>query len=105
MRWSVLGIDLGSRISLSSLSGSKKLKVFEPRLNITLKPGSFIALKGAIGLYQQELLIVTEENEVINLYELWLIIPSYLNPSIAIHYISGINIMFADNFNFGIERL
>lgn len=103
LRWKFLGVDIGSRINLASLSGNKKLKVFEPRFNFTLKPFSFIAFKGAIGLYQQELITITDENEVINLYEPWIILPSYLIPPNAFHYIGGLEIFIMNNFSLDIE--
>lgn len=103
LRWNFLGIDAGTRINLSSLSGSKKLKTFEPRFSFTLKPFSFIALKGSAGLYQQELITITDENEVINLYEPWTILPSYLIPPAAVHYIGGIDISFTNNLSLTAE--
>ncbi|MEG8988134.1 carboxypeptidase-like regulatory domain-containing protein [Ignavibacteria bacterium 4148-Me] len=103
LRWNFIGIDAGTRINLSSLSGNDNLKTFEPRFSFTLKPFSFIALKGSIGLYQQELITITDENEVINLYEPLTILPSYLIPPAAIHYIGGIDISFTNNLNLTAE--
>lgn len=102
LRWNFLGIDIGSRINLASASGSKKINLFEPRFSMTLKPFSFLALKGAVGVYQQELIRVTDENEVINLYEPWIIVPSYLNPLKAIHYIGGIE-KSLNKFDFSVK--
>ena len=69
MQFGFFGLDFGTRLNLATLSTNKGSAVLEPRLSFTLNPFDAVAIKGAWGLYQQELITVTDENEVINLYE------------------------------------
>lgn len=85
-----LGIDIGSRINLTGLS-QNGLEILEPRINLTYKLIPEINFKLAWGLYQQNLVSLTSENEVISLFEPWIIIPSYLDVARSVHYIGGIS--------------
>jgi hypothetical protein len=103
MRWDALGIDIGSRFNLITLS--RKASVFaEPRLNVTynILPG-LISLKGAYGIYTQELITITNENEIISLFEPWIIVPAYLSVPKAIHYVAGLDFTPYQNTTFSVE--
>jgi hypothetical protein len=90
LRWDDLGVDIGTRVNVLSLT-NKHAAIFEPRINITynLLPG--FAVKAAWGIYTQELITLINENEVISLFEPWLISPDYLETPQASHYIAGIS--------------
>ncbi len=92
LQFDFLGVDIGTRLNLATLSSNKSTKFLEPRLNFTISPFEWLAFKGAAGIYQQELTTVSDENEVINLFEPWIISPSYLIPATANHYILGTEI-------------
>lgn len=98
LQWEQLGLDAGIRYNLSNLSRNPNAFNMEPRLNLTSRINSIISIKGAWGIYKQELTTITNENEVINIFEPWLIIPDYLLPSKSTHYIGGIKFDFSDNF-------
>ncbi len=89
------GADVGSRVNLIGLH-EKGSFIFEPRASFTYRIFSDISIKAAWGIYLQELTTITNENEVISLFEPWVIIPEYLEPSKAIHYATGID-LFPDN--------
>lgn len=88
LRYENFGADIGSRYNLSGLSRNGG-GIIEPRVSLSYRPVPFAALKGAWGIYSQEVSTIADENEVINLFEPWVIIPDYLNPSTAIHYVIG----------------
>jgi hypothetical protein len=88
MRFDSFGMDVGSRYNLSGLSRNGG-GILEPRVSLTYRPLPFAALKGAWGIYSQEVSTIADENEVINLFEPWIITPEYMNPSTAIHYVAG----------------
>ena len=98
-----LGMDVGTRINLSNLSQNQKAESFEPRASFTLRVLPKVSIKGAWGLYQQELTTVSDENEVINIFEPWIISPSYLIPATATHYILGLETEPFSNFTFNVE--
>ncbi|OGU55236.1 MAG: hypothetical protein A2V66_01075 [Ignavibacteria bacterium RBG_13_36_8] len=99
-----LGIEIGTRINLTGLAGGRKqIHIFEPRLSFTFNIIPQISLKGACGVYQQELTTVSDENEIINIFEPWLVIPDYLEPTTAIHCILGTQINPYDILSLSVE--
>lgn len=103
LQFDFLGLDVGTRLNLTTLSNNKKAKFIEPRVNITIAPFEWLAFKGAAGIYQQELTTVSDENEVINLFEPWIISPDYLIPASAKHYILGTEITPWNFLKFSVE--
>jgi hypothetical protein len=92
------GFDAGARLNLSSLTQSRDNSfLLEPRISTTYRIFPWLALKAAWGIYSQELTTLSDENEVISLFEPWIIIPSYLPVSKAIHYTGGLK---ADIFEY-----
>lgn len=89
LRFENFGADAGLRIN-SGLNSSQGF-YFEPRVNMTYRLFPDLALKAAWGIYQQEVSAITDENEVISLFDPWIIIPNYLKTSQAIHYVAGID--------------
>lgn len=102
MSFERFGLDFGTRFNLISLNKNGLFK-FEPRVSATYVLSSEISIKAAWGIYQQELTTLSNESEVVSLFEPWIIIPSYLDPSRATHYIAGIEISPFDNVSLDIE--
>lgn len=95
--------DIGSRINLTTLSKNESAISYEPRFNVSLGLFDGLSIKGAAGIFQQELTTITNENEVINIFEPWLITPDYLKPANSVHYILGLDATFIPNFTFTVE--
>jgi len=89
-----LGADVGTRLNLTRMAGGGYTGIMEPRTRLTIRLMPEIAIKGAWGIYQQDLTTISDENEVISLYEPWIITPRYLNPSKSTHYTAGIETEF-----------
>ena len=53
LRWDDLGIDIGSRINVITLS-TQRGSILEPRVNMTYRIFPWLALKGDWGLYTQD---------------------------------------------------
>lgn len=102
LRYEDLGIDVGTRLNVISLS-KQRPPIIEPRINLTYRLLPYIALKGAWGIYSQELITLSNENEVISLFEPWVITPNYLKPSSATHYVAGLEYDGIENLNITIE--
>ena len=104
MRYEYFGMDAGTRFNLTRLAKGTSGKYFiEPRIAFTWNLSQLVQLKGAWGMYHQELTTLTDENEVITLFEPWLITPNYLNPANAIHYVAGVYFNFDVDFSLEIE--
>jgi CarboxypepD_reg-like domain/TonB-dependent Receptor Plug Domain len=87
--------DLGSRLNVISLTEKPGL-FLEPRLNVNYSISPLLSIKAAWGIYQQKLVTISDEDEIISLFEPWLVLPSNLKPSTAIHYIGGFDIYLAE---------
>jgi hypothetical protein len=102
MRYEDLGIDIGSRVNAISMSTAKSA-VLEPRVNLSyvIYPG--VTLKGAWGVYTQELITLTNETEIISLFEPWLVTPDYIRVPEAVHYVAGIDVATFGALTFATE--
>lgn len=96
-------LDFGTRINLTTLSRNSSKKGLEPRVNLTLIPFSNFSIKGSAGIFQQELTTINDENEVINIFEPWIVIPDYLPSTTATHYIIGFDYTPFTSLNLGLE--
>lgn len=103
LRWSNFGLDLGTRANATRLAGGGPAYFFEPRASFTYRFIPQIALKSSWGIYLQDLVTVSDENEVVSVFEPWIITPLYLMPSSAIHYIGGFEILPTDFLTLNIE--
>lgn len=103
LQWDFVGVDAGVRLNLTTLSNNKQATFAEPRINFTINPFSFFSIKGAWGIFQQELTTITDENEVINLFEPWIITPDYLPPSNSQHFILGGELRPWNSFSLSVE--
>ena len=88
-----LGADFGSRLNLTRLAGGGHDEIFiEPRINLLYKLAPGISLKAAWGLYQQDIVAITDEDEVVSLFDPWSITPLYLIPANSIQYVTGLTV-------------
>ncbi|MBI9072417.1 MAG: TonB-dependent receptor [Melioribacteraceae bacterium] len=102
LRFENFGMDVGSRVNMTFLS-SKAGSVLEPRLNLTYNFSPLLTIKGAIGFFQQDLSTLSNEDDIITIFEPWLITPDYLNPSSATHYIVGLESHLTENLTLKME--
>ena len=97
-----LKADLGSRLNILKLSESPSL-FFEPRVNVVYSLLPTLNLKAAWGIYQQELVTISDEDEVLALFEPWIIIPEYLKTPSSIHYIGGLDYYLTEKLKIDVE--
>ncbi|MGK9367314.1 TonB-dependent receptor [Melioribacter sp. Ez-97] len=103
LRFDNFAVDAGLRFNLASVSQNKEKMFIEPRLNASYTFWNFLTFKGAWGLYQQSLTTVSDEDEIINIFEPWIITPEYLPPAKAMHAIFGVEIGTGNFWKFGVE--
>ncbi|MFH1197521.1 MAG: TonB-dependent receptor [bacterium] len=102
LQFESLGIDLGSRINLIGLSEGGS-SILEPRASFTYQFMPQLVFKAACGSYLQELTTISDESEVISLFEPWIITPNYIKPATAVHYTFGVETKFFDNLSVDVE--
>ena len=103
LRNTFIGADIGLRGHATRLAGGGTSYLIEPRTSITIRLIPEVALKGSWGIFMQDLVTISDENETVLIFEPWIITPNYLKPSTAIHYIAGLEITPATNLSFDIE--
>ncbi|MFC2082248.1 carboxypeptidase-like regulatory domain-containing protein [Bacteroidota bacterium] len=104
LRFEDFAADFGSRFNLTQLArGSSGRYYYEPRVSLSYRITPKIAVKGALGLYHQELTTLSDENDIITFFEPWLITPRYLKPATAVHYVFGLDGELSDELSFEIE--
>jgi outer membrane receptor protein involved in Fe transport len=94
-RWETFGLSLGTRIKFLALTQIRPF-LFEVRGSTTYRPEPFIALKAAVGWYSQEVTTLTDENEIISVFEPWVIVPDYLAAPGALHFLGGITFYLSE---------
>ena len=102
LRYDNLGVDIGARFNVAQLS-DKSGNLVDPRVNITYTFMPQLSLKFAWGRYQQDLITLTKEDQILTLFEPWLITPDYLKPIGSTHYIGGITTRFHENLTIKFE--
>jgi hypothetical protein len=103
LRFSSFGADVGARVNATRLAGGGSTYLFEPRASFTYRIFPELAFKSSWGIYFQDLVTISDENEVVTIFEPWLITPLYLNPSSSIHYIVGLDYNLSAELNFSLE--
>ena len=94
--------DIGTQLNaLKLVEGSSLL--FEPRINLTYSLLPTLNLKAAWGIYQQQLVTISDEDEVLALFEPWIILPDYLKTPNSIHYIGGFEYYLTERFKINLE--
>ena len=104
LRYRNFGMDAGTRVNLTRYSpGGGGTYFLEPRLNLTFRFTPKWAVKASWGIFQQDLTTLSDENEVITLFDPWLITPRYLDPARSFHYIAGIDFDYSNEFSMKLE--
>ena len=97
LRFSNLGASAGARAVLTGLSQSDNSNLLlDPYVNLTYNLTPLITLKASWGIYDQQMTTLSDENEVISLFEPWIITPGYLKPATDLIYSGGATINFTD---------
>ena len=97
LRFTDFGASFGTRVVLTGLSQSDAANfIFDPYVNMTYNLSPLITLKAGWGIYDQQITTLSDENEVISLFEPWIITPGYLKPATDIMYSAGADIYFTD---------
>jgi len=91
LRFEEVGLDIGARYNLTGLTKGGS-GFFEPRISFTYHPFPVFSLKAAWGRYQQEITTISDENEVISLFEPFVLVPDYLHTPRATHYTLGVDL-------------
>ncbi|MBI5472258.1 MAG: TonB-dependent receptor [Ignavibacteriae bacterium] len=101
-RWDTFGLHLGTRVKPIGISKNRP-NLFEPRFSATYRPSDWLALKAAAGWYSQEMITLADENELISIFEPWIIVPDYVDAQQAAHFLFGITTYIGADFTVDLE--
>ncbi|MCX6151811.1 MAG: TonB-dependent receptor [Ignavibacteriales bacterium] len=102
LRFDEFVADAGVRINAAPLASNNNSR-FEPRLNAKFNISPLLSLKVAWGIYSQEMVTLSDDNDIISLFEPWIIVPDYLTAPSAIHYVVGADVNLTENLLFNVE--
>ncbi len=97
-----LKADISSRLNIMNLLDVNSY-FFEPRVNLTYSLLPTLNLKAAWGIYQQELVTISDEDEILPLFEPWIIVPKYLKVPNSVHYIGGFEYYLTERLSLNVE--
>ncbi|GAB1351031.1 TonB-dependent receptor [Ignavibacteriales bacterium] len=102
LRFETFRMDAGMRLNV--VSASEKSPFFlEPRLNITYTPLPILAFRLGVGRFSQNLVTLSNEEELISIFEPWVVVPDYIKPAQATHIIGGIDYYLTEWLKLSIE--
>ena len=102
MRFDNFGCEVGVRISPVSITANPS-QLLLPNVNLTYRLLPQLALKGGFGVYKQEIIAYSDDNDVVSIFEPYLVIPDYLSPSKAIHYMVGFDLDLSSRLTMTVE--
>jgi hypothetical protein len=84
-------VDGGLHVDLGSLfQRDPELTMVQPRLNIAYSVAEGWTLKASYGRFNQNIITVNNEDDVIPIFDAWIRVPSELRAETADHYVAGI---------------
>jgi len=87
-RWDKIGFTIGIRFKFVAVSEYRPL-LYELRGSLTYRLTPSVSVKGSFGWYSQEMTTLSDESELISVFEPWVITPDYLNSARAAHFSLG----------------
>lgn len=83
--------DIGFHSDIIALFGGGNLRsILQPRVNVSYLFDNDWKAKFSFGTFTQHLITLTNEDDVLSLFEAWIFIPENLEPESATHYVAGI---------------
>ncbi|MBW7873471.1 MAG: TonB-dependent receptor [Ignavibacteria bacterium] len=102
MRFENFGLDIGGRLNMTTISKNRG-GFIEPRISSTYKLTDWLTLKAAFGKYSQEITTLVDENDLLSIFEPWIVVPDYLATQEAYHYIFGVKLTPVNNIVLELE--
>ena len=94
--------DVGARLNFAFVLSSVRY-VVEPRTAIRYQLHPNVALKASYGRYHQQVMTVSNEDDIISLFESWIPVPERIQAEEADHYVGGVEITPFDRFELSVQ--
>ncbi|MBI4535243.1 MAG: TonB-dependent receptor [Ignavibacteriae bacterium] len=87
-----LKADIGLHSDVGSLFGrSLSLQALQPRLTLSYHVADMWRIRGSYGAFNQNVITISNEDDVISLFEAWIYVPDDLKPEEAHHVVLGVD--------------
>ena len=98
-------LELGIRSDIFSVLSPNSSDAFEPRAGFAWDINSNLAFKASYARVHQRVITITNEDDVVSLFETWIPVPEDEPSQLADHYIAGFDgdITFVPGLNFNIQ--
>jgi hypothetical protein len=85
-------VDAGLHVEIGSLiAGEEELGALQPRLNLSYELFGNWKLKGSLGTFSQRTITISNEDDVMPIFDAWIKIPANIPPEKAVHFVAGID--------------
>ncbi len=98
-------LELGIRSDIFSVLSTNSADAFEPRIGLSYDASQSLSLKASYARVHQRLVTITNEDDVVSLFETWIPITDDQPSQEADHYIIGIDgdVTFIPGLNFNLQ--
>ena len=96
--------DIGLHGELASVVGGEQgVKAFQPRLNVSYQLFGGWRAKASAGLFSQRSITVSNEDDVMSIFDAWIKVPENLTPEKAIHLVLGVEGNVVENASVSLQ--
>ncbi len=89
--WGDIGFDLGLHLDVMLLfEGYAPYQGIQPRLTFSYNLGDTWVAKASYGTFTQDMIQISNEDDLITLFDAWMFLPDDLRPELARHYVLGL---------------
>ena len=103
-QWGLFRTDLGARAEIGTLFRGRSVKSsLQPRLNLSMDLLGNWKAKAAFGRFSQDVITVTNEDDIIPIFTPWIAVPSNLEPEQADHYVLGLDGNLVEHLSLNVQ--
>ena len=96
--------DVGIHIdALSLFDNGPTLGTLQPRVNVRYQLSDLWSASLSYGTFDQREITISNEDDIISLFEAWIPIPSGLKPEEAHHYVAGVEGLLSSNLSLSVQ--
>jgi hypothetical protein len=101
-RWESFGLELGLRAKFVALSDNRPF-IFEPRIGFNYRPNALYSFKFSFGRYSQEITALSNENELISVFQPWIVTPEKIKSPESTQISAGLTAYLTENLTIETE--
>ncbi len=97
-------LDAGAHLDIASLLNQEQgIEAVQPRVNLSYLLFGECRLKASFGTFSQRTITVSNEDDIISIWDPWIRIPSNLHPEQAVHSVVGMDWNLPEKLSVSVE--